>query len=113
MRRALRPKASRRAPHGWSSTASRRLRAGVDAMPDHVAYAKRANLLRVQPEILQKWFVDVLTALVTIEVRDGSRDAIHDAAQLRFRGGERVLRLLQVGDVMADDVITLDRSVEV
>ena len=92
-------------------TGEHRLRTGVDAMPDHITQSERADLLGAQPEILQEWFVDVLTALVAVEIGHRRRDAVHDRAQLRFARGERVLRLLQVGDVVADDVVALDRPV--
>src|SRR6202171_5610689 len=82
-------------------------------MPDHVAQSERADLLGAQPEILQKWFVDVLAAFVAIEIGHPRRDAVHDRAQLRFARGQGVLRLLQVGDVVTDDVVALDGPVEV
>src|SRR3984893_11262279 len=81
-------------------------------MPDHVAQSERADLLGAQPEILQKWLVDVLTALVAVEIGHRRRNAIHDRAQLRFARGQGVLRLLQVGDIVADDVVALDGPVE-
>ena len=90
-----------------------RLRAGVDAVADHVAQAHARHLLRGQSEILQERPVDVLAALVAVDVGDRCRDAVHDRAQLRFARGQRFLRFLQVGDVVADDVIALDRRVEV
>ena len=62
-----------------------RLCARVNAVPDHVAKAQRADLLGAQAEILQKWPVDVLTALVAIEIGHRRRDAVHDRPQLRSR----------------------------
>src|SRR4030081_139585 len=82
-------------------------------MPYHVAQAERADLLAAQHEILQKWFVDVLAALVAIDIGHRGRDAVHDRAQLRFARGQGGLCLLQVGDVVADDVVALEGPVEV
>ena len=89
-----------------------RLRARIDAVADDVAQAKLGNLLRGQAEILQERPVDILAALVPVDIGNRRRHAVHDRAQLRFPRSQRVLCLLQVGDVVADDVITLDRRVE-
>ena len=71
------------------------------------------HLLRRQAEELKERAVDVMAALVAIDVRHRRGHAVHDRAQLALARGQRVLRLLQVGDVVADDVLALDRPVEV
>ena len=81
-------------------------------MPDDVAQSELGHLLRGQPEIMQEGAIDVLAALVAVDVRHRRGHAVHDRAQLRFARGQGVLRLLQVGDVVADDIVALDRPVE-
>ena len=89
-----------------------RLRALVDAVADDVAQAQFGHLLGGQAEVLQEGAIDVVAVLVAVDVRDRRRHAVHDDAQLRLAGRQRVLHLLQVGDVVADDVDALDRAVE-
>jgi hypothetical protein len=84
----------------------------VDAVADDIAQAQLGDLLGGQPEVMQEGAIDVLTALVAIDVGHRRRHAVHDRAQLRFARRQGILGLFQVGDVMADDVIALDRSVE-
>ena len=88
-----------------------RLRALVDAVPDDVAQPHLVDLLRRQPEELQERAVHVMAALVAIDIRHRRRHAVHDRAQLAFARGQRVLHLLEIGDVVADDVLALDGSV--
>ena len=88
------------------------LRALIDAVTDDVAQAQLRHLLRREPEVVQEGSVDVLAALVAVDVGHRRRHAVHDRAQLRFARGQGILRLLEVGDVVADDVVALDRAVE-
>ena len=67
----------------------------------------------VRPKYCRNVPVDVVAALVAIDVGDRRRHAVHDRAQLRFARGQRVLRELEVGDVVADDVFARDDAVEV
>ena len=83
-----------------------RLRALVDAVRRRRrAAASSPTCSRGQAEVLQERAVDVVAALVAVDVGDRRRHAVHDRAQLDFARGQRVLRLLQVGDVVADDVV--------
>ena len=86
-----------------------RLRALVDALPDDVAQAQVADLLDRQAEVLQERAIDVVAALVAVDVRDRRRHAVHDRAKLRFARGQCILRELQIGDVVADDVFAAHR----
>ena len=81
-------------------------------MANDIAQAKLRHLLGGEPEVVQERAIDVLAALVAIDVRDRRRHAVHDRAQLRFARSQCVLRLLQVGDVVPDGVVALDRAVE-
>ena len=54
-----------------------------------------------------------MATLVAVDVRDRSGDAVHDRAELRLTRGQRILRELEVGDVVADDVFAAHRPVEV
>ena len=89
-----------------------RLRAFVDVGTDDVVHSKRGDRLGGQPEVLQERAVDVLAALVAIDVGDRRGHAVHDRSQLTLARGERVLRDLEIGDVVADDVDALDRPVD-
>jgi hypothetical protein len=89
-----------------------RLRALVDAVADDVAQPHPRHLLARQAEILEERAVDVVAALLLVDVRHRRRHAVHDRAELAFARRERVLHLLQVGDVVGDDVDALDRAVE-
>jgi hypothetical protein len=64
------------------------------------------------PKVLQQRAVDVLAALGAIDVGDGRRHAVHDRAQLALACRQRVLRDLEVGDVVQHDVDALDRAVD-
>ncbi len=90
-----------------------RLRAFVDALPHHLAQPQVAHLLDGQPEVLQERAVDVVAALVAVDVGDGRRHAVHDRAELRFARRQCILRELQVGDVVADDVFAAHGAVEI
>jgi hypothetical protein len=54
-----------------------------------------------------------VAALVAVDVRDRRRHAVHDRAKLRLARRQRILRELEVGDVVARDVLALDRAVEI
>ncbi len=90
-----------------------RLRALVDALPDDVAQPQVADLIDRQAEVLEERPIDVMAALVAIDVRDGRGHAVHDRAKLRFARGQCILRELEIGDVVADDVLAAHRAVEI
>ena len=89
-----------------------RLRAFEDGRADDVAQPQRRDLVRVDAEVLQQRPVDVLAALGAIDVGDRRRHAVHDRAQLALARRQRVLRDLEVGDVVQHDVDALDRAVD-
>ena len=89
-----------------------RLRALEDGGPDHVAQTQRRDLLRGDAEVLQQRAVDVLAALGAVDVGDRRRHAVHHRAQLALARRQRVLRDLEVGDVVQHDVDALDRAVD-
>ena len=82
-------------------------------MPDDVAQPHLDSLLLGQAEELQERSIDVVAAFLAVDVRHGCGHAVHDRAELTLARGQRVLRLLQVRDVVADDVQALHRAVEV
>ena len=88
------------------------LRAFEDGGADHVAQTQRRDLVRGDAEVLQQRAVDVLAALVAIDVGDRRRHAVHDGAQLALARRQRVLGDLEVGDVVQHDVDALDRAVD-
>ena len=89
-----------------------RLRAFVDARTDDVGQPQRRHLACREPEVLQQRPVDVLATLGAIDVGHRRRHAVHHRPQLAFPRRQRVLRALEVGDVVEDDVDALDRAVD-